>query len=119
MIIYTIGHSAHEISEFIAFLKSFKIQMLADVRSIPGSRYAPQYNEENLEKSLKESGIKYLRIPRLGGRRKSSRLEDYALVAGWKNKSFKNYAAYALTDEYEKGIAELLSLAEKNAVCIM
>ncbi|HZW64956.1 MAG TPA: DUF488 domain-containing protein, partial [Hanamia sp.] len=50
-IIYTIGHSTHSLEEFIAMLKSFNIELLADIRSFPGSRKFPHFNKENLPAS--------------------------------------------------------------------
>ncbi|MBA2760902.1 MAG: DUF488 domain-containing protein, partial [Segetibacter sp.] len=69
-IIYTIGHSTRDINTFIELLQAFKIALLADVRSYPGSRKYPHFNKENLQSKLKDSGINYEHFPALGGRRK-------------------------------------------------
>jgi len=69
-IIYTIGHSTRSLEEFIKLLISFNIQMVADIRSFPGSRKYPQYNKEALEISLPQNNTRYLRLKNLGGRRK-------------------------------------------------
>jgi uncharacterized protein (DUF488 family) len=50
--LYTIGHGNHPIHKFIALLNDNSIQLLVDVRSMPYSRYNPQYNRENLEHTL-------------------------------------------------------------------
>lgn len=55
--IWTIGHSTHTLDEFIAMLKSFEIEMVADVRNFPGSRKFPQFNKENMEVSLPQDKI--------------------------------------------------------------
>ncbi len=55
--IWTIGHSIHTLDEFIAMLKSFEIEMVADVRNFPGSRKFPQFNKENMEVSLPQDKI--------------------------------------------------------------
>lgn len=118
MQIYTIGHSTLEFGEFAAALQSFGVQKLIDVRSIPGSRYVPQFNREQLADLLAGEGIAYAHFPKLGGRRKG-RPGDFEAVSGWKNSSFRNYAAYTLTEDYEEGIAELLAEAQAQRVCIM
>ena len=59
-IIWTIGHSARTIKEFIDILESFHIECLADIRSFPGSKRYPHFNKEALEVSLPEDNIKYV-----------------------------------------------------------
>ncbi len=67
--LFSIGHSNHPIERFVALLENAAVTLLADVRSYPESRYAPQFNRDALEKSLQESGIAYLYLGReLGGR---------------------------------------------------
>lgn len=66
--IWTIGHSTRAIEEFVSILKSFKIEVLADVRSFPGSRRFPQFNKSLLEKIMCSSGIQYIHYPDLGGK---------------------------------------------------
>jgi len=114
--IWTIGHSTHSLEDFVALLKSQKIQQLIDVRSLPGSRKFPQFNKENLEVSMPENGIQYLLIPELGGRRKKS--PDSKNTA-WHNLSFRNYADYMETENFKKGIEQLETLAHKSRVCYM
>lgn len=72
-IIYTLGHSTRSIEEFIDLLKSHEIKMLIDVRTIPKSRHNPQFNEETLEIALKESGILYHHLTKLGGLRHTTK----------------------------------------------
>ena len=69
-IIYTIGHSTRSLAEFLKMLQSFDIKILADIRSMPGSRRFPQFNKEDLKISLEEAGIQYIHLDDLGGRRK-------------------------------------------------
>jgi uncharacterized protein (DUF488 family) len=47
MTIWTIGHSTHSIDNFTALLTQFSIELVADVRSFPGSRKFPQFNRES------------------------------------------------------------------------
>lgn len=116
---FTMGHSTHTEAEFIEILKHFEVDLLVDVRSLPGSNYVPQFNKENMEKWLPDSGIDYLYMPILGGRRNKNKNIDQALISGWRNASFRNYAGYTLTPEYQKGIDELKDLIKTHTLCIM
>src|SRR6266516_2473967 len=69
--VWTVGHSTRPIDELIETLKSFKIALLVDVRSYPGSRRYPQFNKANLADSLEAAGITYVHKPQLGGRRRA------------------------------------------------
>jgi uncharacterized protein (DUF488 family) len=57
--IYTIGHSTSTVDEFVEMLQAFHIEMVVDVRSIPKSRHNPQFNKEELKKSLSNYKIGY------------------------------------------------------------
>ncbi len=69
-IIYTIRHSTHSLEELISRLQSFQIKLVADIRSLPGSRRYPHFNKEALEISLPLNNIKYVHLIDIGGRRK-------------------------------------------------
>ncbi|MCW3123549.1 MAG: hypothetical protein JWQ38_3041 [Flavipsychrobacter sp.] len=113
--IYTIGHSTRSIADFIAILQSFHIQVLADIRSMPGSKWQPQFNQSALDRSLKEAGIKYIHIPDLGGKRKHipSINEDAA------SNKIPGYGTYMKTEQFWSGIEELESLARLEKVAYM
>src|SRR5690242_14018973 len=104
MNIFTIGHSTHSQEKFISLLQSQNINMLVDVRSIAGSRHVPRFNQEQMKIWLKQNNIQYLHIPELGGKRRKLKDIDENLINAWDNISFRNYAAYTLTPEYEQGI---------------
>jgi uncharacterized protein (DUF488 family) len=97
-------------------LKSFEIQLIADIRSLPGSRLFPQFNKESLELNLPQNGIRYLHIPGLGGRRKKKK---DSRNTGWRLDSFRNYADYMETDEFREAIASLKELATAETTAIM
>lgn len=97
-------------------LKAFDIALLADVRSLPGSRKYPQFNKEELSASLAGAGIEYIHLPELGGRRKAAK--DSHNTA-WRNASFQGYADYMETADFEEGISRLCKLAEEKRACIM
>lgn len=115
-IIWTIGHSTNPFDKFVGILKSYEIEIVADVRSLPGSRKYPQYNKENLEKSLPENGIKYIHIAKLGGRRKVSK---NSINTGWRHPAFRGYADYMETDEFNEGINELITIATDCHTVVM
>jgi uncharacterized protein (DUF488 family) len=108
--IWTIGHSTRTIDTFISLLEENEIQVVADVRSLPGSKRYPQFNREMLAKSLTERGIRYEHFPELGGRRKAKK--DSHNMA-WRNASFRGYADHMETEEFRKGVERLLDLANK------
>lgn len=108
-VIYTIGHSTRKIQEFIEILKAFEIKNLVDIRSIPGSKKFPQFNSEDLQKSLENAGIYYFLDKKLGGRRKPNKESKNTR---WHKEAFRSYADYMETPEFEEGIQELLKIAE-------
>ena len=111
MRIWTIGHSTRTIDEFISLLKENKIKLLADVRAWPGSKRYPQFNKEALAESLTAYGISYEHFPELGGKRKS---KPDSRNSAWRNASFRGYADYMETEQFQKGIERLLDLAEET-----
>src|SRR5436189_1630609 len=108
MKIWTIGHSTRSIDDFISLLKKNEIKLLADVRSLPGSKRYPQFNREALAESLNAHGIRYEHFPELGGRRKPN--ADSRNTA-WRNASFRGYADYMETEQFHNGVKHLLDRA--------
>lgn len=108
--LYTIGHSTRPIEDLISALQAHGIKTLVDIRAFPMSRRLPHFNRENLEKSLGDAGIKYVWMKELGGMRKKS-LDDSPNLA-LRNASFRNYADYMLTPEFESAAAHLIELAQ-------
>ena len=113
----TIGHSTRTIEELIEALRAQEIQTLVDIRAFPMSRRLPQFNREALEKSLPAAGIQYVWMKALGGYRKKILQESPHIAL--RNQSFRNYADYTLTPEFEQAIAELVGLAEKSRTAYM
>lgn len=115
--IWTIGHSTRNIDVFISLLAENGIKLLADVRSLPGSKRYPQFNKEELAESLNACAIHYEHFPQLGGRRKA---RPDSRNTAWRNASFRGYADYMETEEFHQGIERLLNLAsEAGRVAIM
>ncbi|MDQ6844659.1 MAG: DUF488 domain-containing protein [Bacteroidota bacterium] len=115
-IIYTIGHSTHTFQDFLAMLQNFRIEVLVDIRSYPGSRRFPQFNKENLAGRLPEYVISYLHLPSLGGRRKTS---SSSKNTAWKNDAFRGYADYMETENFTEGIKDLAQIALKTKAAYM
>jgi uncharacterized protein (DUF488 family) len=115
--LYTIGHSTRSLDELVSALKAHDIATLVDIRAFPRSRRLPHFNREWLENELPKCGIRYVWMKALGGYRKSTR-EDSPHTA-LRNASFRNYADYTLTTEFERAMAELLQLAERSRTAYM
>ncbi len=117
MTVYTIGHSSRSLEELLEILEAWKIQLLVDVRSLPGSRKFPQFNRESLESALPGRGIEYLHLKGLGGLRKKRAGESVNMA--WENAAFRNYADHMQTAEFQAGLNELVDAAERKRTAIM
>jgi uncharacterized protein (DUF488 family) len=115
--LFTIGHSTRTIDEFISVLEAHSIQTLADIRSLPASRRLPHFNRESLANTLTSTGTLYIWIKELGGRRKKTRIESPNIAL--RNESFRNYADHMLSEDFARGIAQLLSYAEPSRTAYM
>ena len=114
--VWTVGHSTRSGEEFGKILLAHEIKVLVDVRSFPGSRRLPQFNKPELAESLRELGIEYRHEPRLGGRRKP-RADSHNTV--WKNASFRAYADHMESEEFRRGVDELLEVAARERTAMM
>lgn len=114
--VFTIGHSTRPLEEFAQLLHEYGVDCLADVRTVPRSRHNPQYEHDALAVSLPERGIRYERMPALGGLRHTRKDSPNG---GWRNTSFRGYADYMQTPEFAQGIDELIATARTNTVAIM
>ncbi|MDR3473921.1 MAG: DUF488 domain-containing protein [Devosia sp.] len=115
-VIFTIGHSTHPIDEFKALLNAHGIQEIADVRTITRSRHNPQFNEFDLRESLEKSNILYSHIKELGGLRHAKK---DSINLGWHNTSFRGYADYMASPEFEEGLEALAEIANVRNTAIM
>ena len=109
--IYTIGHSNITQESFIEILKSFKIQLVVDVRSTPYSKYVTHFNRENIEGSLNENKIRYLFLGNyIGGKPKDEKYYADGKV---------NYDLIAETEHYKEGINKIISLSCVENIVLM
>ena len=117
--IYTVGHSTRPIEDFVEILRQGNVQRLVDVRSIPRSRTNPQYNLDALPAALSAWQISHTIIPELGGRRSRQKTVPPAVNGFWENRSFHNYADYAMSGEFRAGLDRLIKLSVEAPCAIM
>ena len=114
--VFTIGHSTRTWEAFLELLRAHGIERVVDVRSIPKSRHNPQFNRETLSAKLRGARISYVHLRGLGGLRHARRDSPNM---GWRNTSFRGFADYMQTPEFEKGLQRLIKLAKKKKTAIM
>ncbi len=114
--VLTIGHSTRTWKEFLELLREHRVKRVVDVRSIPRSRHNPQFNREILRTKLRAAKIGYVYLRRLGGLRRARR---DSTNTGWRNSSFRGFADYMQTAEFEAGLQRLIKLAGQKRSAIM
>jgi len=114
--VYSIGHSTRSLDELIALLIPHDIELLTDVRRFPASRRHPQFNRETLQTALPAAHIEYLWIEDLGGRR-AARKDSHNMA--WRNSSFRGYADYMETADYQRARDALAELALRVRTAVM
>jgi uncharacterized protein (DUF488 family) len=114
--VYTIGHSTRTIEEFIKILRSYEIETVVDVRTIAASRHNPQYNEEDLRKSLTKDDIGYIHLKGLGGLRHTTKA---SINTAWENASFRGYADYMQTTQFKENMDRLIDIIKAQPTAIM
>ena len=114
--LWTFGHSTKPIDEFIGLLLAHQISLLIDVRTVPRSRYNPQFNRDTLAQSLRDAGLQYRHLPELGGLRKPKK---DSLNDGWRNASFRGYADYMQTEEFHEAINALMASGHQEQTTVM
>jgi uncharacterized protein (DUF488 family) len=107
MTVYTVGHSTHQLDEFVEMLRAHCIERLVDIRTIPRSRHNPQFNHDTLGKYLRNRRIGYRHLKELGGLRHA---QTDSPNTGWYNASFRGFADYMQTPEFAAAVALLLAL---------
>jgi uncharacterized protein (DUF488 family) len=114
--VLTIGHSTRTWKEFLELLRAHGVKRVVDVRSIPRSRHNPQFNRETLSVKLRAAKIGYVHLRKLGGLRRARR--DSPNMA-WRNTSFRGFADYMQTAEFDAGLQRLIKLARQKRNAIM
>jgi len=99
-LIYSIGHSNHEAQRLISLLQQHGVDLVLDVRSSPWSARYPQFNQEELSRSLRDSRIAYEHFGMWFGARQTD--EDFYTPAGW-----LNYAWFTASSIFKAGMSQL------------
>ena len=116
---FTIGHSTRSIDEFVDIMNNAEVRLVVDVRTIPRSHTNPQYDSEALTDALSKSRIAYEHIAALGGLRERARNVAADVNAFWENRSFHNYADYAMSEDFHSGLIRLRELGHATQCAIM
>src|SRR5437667_735501 len=114
--VFTIGHSTRTWKVFLELLRVHGIKRVIDVRSIPRSRHNPQFNRETLSAKLRSAKIGYVHMRKLGGLRHARRDSPNM---GWHNASFRGFADYMQTPDFEAGLERLIKLAKQKKSALM
>src|SRR5579859_2545753 len=115
-IVLTVGHSTRTLVEFIGLLQAHAVSRVVDVRTVPRSRHNPQFNQTSLPRALKKAGLGYVHLPGLGGLRHAKR---DSINVGWRNASFRGFADYMQTPEFEQSLDELIRLSNQDHIVLM
>jgi uncharacterized protein (DUF488 family) len=114
--IFTLGHSTLPIERFVAVLQTYGIERLADIRTIPRSRHNPQFNDAALASSVTAQHVEYVHIKALGGLRRACKDSPNT---GWRNESFRGFADYMQTAEFQHALEALMRMSRQKPVAIM
>ncbi len=114
--IFSVGHSTHELVDFVRLLSSYDVEQLCDVRRHPGSRRMPWFKQEVLDRELVRQGVVYRHLPELGGRRRPVRDTPNG---GWRVEGFRGYADHMASAEFAAGLDVLEQLATERSTTMM
>jgi uncharacterized protein (DUF488 family) len=114
--ILTVGHSNHDEQEFLELVRGAGVELIADVRANPHSRY-PQFNRSALAGTLKAAGLGYAPLGAdLGGRRSPV---AHSVNQGWEVEAFRGYADHMSSEQFEAGLGMLEDLARERRTAVM
>lgn len=114
--VLTIGHSTHTWKVFLDLLRAYRVERVIDVRTIPRSRHNPQFNQKTLRTKLRAARIGYVHLRKLGGLR---HVRPDSPNVGWRNSSFRGFADYMQTSEFDAGLERLIKLARQKRSALM
>jgi uncharacterized protein (DUF488 family) len=115
-VVWTVGHSTRSLEELAALARAHRVSTIADVRTVPRSRRHPQFNRESLAETLPTRGLRYVHLPGLGGLRLP---QADSPNTGWRNPSFRGYADYMQTLEFEQSLEVLIDLGGRERTAVM
>ncbi|WP_051198478.1 DUF488 family protein [Gordonia shandongensis] len=117
--LWTVGHSTRSADEFVALLAEHGIELVEDVRRLPGSSRFPQFDADTLRRTLAAADVDLHREAALTGRRPVSKDVPFEVNAWWRNRSFHNYADHALSAEFREALAAVAERALRQRTAIM
>src|SRR5260370_22380864 len=107
----TIGPSTLAADRSVALLKSERVSAIADVRSVPFSRWCPWFSSKALAQRLAEEGIVYIPLgDALGGRPRDPSLYRDGVA---------DYEAMAARPEFAAGLAQVVDESARHRVCLL
>ena len=110
MRLYTIGHSNHQLTDFRNLLLKYGIDCIVDVRSIPASKYSPQFNKETLQGFLRSYDMDYQFFGYEFGARRNDSFNDSGFV---------DFELTVQTALFQEGVHKLTPLLEKKNIALM
>lgn len=111
--LFTIGHSQYDIKYFIGLLKEYGVDYLLDVRSTPYSKYAEQYNKENISRELEVANIKYTFMGKYFGARPQN-------IDLYNNEGYLDFEKVRKSRDFNKGIENvILGLNQGHRIALM
>lgn len=116
VVVFTVGHSNRSLEDLLQLLRAHGVERVVDVRTIPRSAHNPQFSRETLPEALSKAGLGYQHMPALGGLRHTHR---DSINTGWRNASFRGFADYMQTPEFDTALEELIQRARQASLVIM
>jgi uncharacterized protein (DUF488 family) len=107
----TIGHSTHELEYLLGLLKDQNVTAIADVRSVPASRFTPQFNQQAFRRALNNVDVKYVFL----GKQLGARSDDPTCYTNGKVK----YERLAKTAAFAEGIQRLREGIEQERIALL
>jgi uncharacterized protein (DUF488 family) len=114
--VWTVGHSTRTIIELLEILRGVPIERVVDVRTLPKSRYNPQFDRDAFSWELEQASIDYRHAPELGGLRKP--LAD-SINRALHEEGLRGYADHMQTSKFRDGVERLIEEAERSATTVI
>jgi uncharacterized protein (DUF488 family) len=110
--LFTIGHSNQALDDFLDLLQQHRIEAVADVRTVPRSRYVPHFSAGPLREALAGRGISYIPMGReLGGRPEGDEFYDA--------EGHVLYGRLAATPAFRGGLDQVLAGAQTSRIAVL
>jgi len=112
----TVGHGTATADAFAELVRSAGVETVVDVRRFPGSRRHPHFAKDEMKRWLGEHDLRYRWLEALGGRRRGGPESPNVAL---RNQQFRAYADHMASEEFARGVGELLDAATKTDVAVM